>query len=158
MLNFLPPQLIVTILSATPIIELNGSIPYGLISGLNAWEAIFWSLLGNTLIAAALLLLIKQVIDFTFKHIPILHRTIERRLHKFNRRFQKPIQVLGPIFITIFILVPFPASGTYSSILLADLFEIKFWPSLLSIFIGNLLYAFLITGGFELIVKSFGIA
>ncbi|MDE5413277.1 small multi-drug export protein [Alkalihalobacterium chitinilyticum] len=60
-LSFLPPEAIIVIISALPIIELRGGLPAGAFLDLSFQSALVYSILGNLLPIAPILLLFRPI-------------------------------------------------------------------------------------------------
>ena len=60
----MPPQLAVMLVSMLPIVELQGGIPACADSGTSAFQAIFFSVLGNIIPIPFILLFIRKIFDW----------------------------------------------------------------------------------------------
>ena len=63
-LGFLPPQLLVTLVSMLPLIELRGGIPLARLLMLPLWQALLFSAIGNILPIPFILFFIEKIFDW----------------------------------------------------------------------------------------------
>ena len=122
--------------SMIPIIELRGAIPMGTAFGLNPWLNYVISVIGNMLPVPIILLFVKAVLDW-MKKVKWLSRIalwVEAKANKNKGKIEK-YAYLG---LFIFVAVPLPGTGAWTGSLIAALMKMKFWKSLLFVFLGVL--------------------
>lgn len=138
-LSFLPPEAIIVIISALPIIELRGGLPAGALLGLSFESALVYSILGNLLPIAPILLLFRPIskwlVRFNF-YDRFYHWLYSRTMSKSYK-----LEKYGAFGLVLFTAVPFPTTGAYSACLAAILFFIPFRVAFLSISVGVLVSA-----------------
>lgn len=144
-LNSLPEEWIVMLISCFPILELRGALPVGMtVFDMSFWEAYIYSVLGNMLPVIPLLLLFQPLSTFMLRY-----RWYEKCYHWLYRRTMDKsranIEKYGAIGLAIFVAVPIPTTGAWTASIAACLFNLRFSYALISIFIGVLL-AGMITG------------
>jgi uncharacterized membrane protein len=132
--GFLPPELIVVLISALPIVELRVGIPAAHQLGLSYWEALLYGIGGNLLPILPILLLFQPVSKW------FLRFTLYKRFYDwlYNRTMKKSdkVEKFGAIGLILFTAVPLPTTGAYSASLAAILFFIPFRYAFLAIAAG----------------------
>ena len=80
-LGFLPPQLLVTLVSMLPLIELRGGIPLARLLMLPLWQALLFSAIGNILPIPFILFFIEKIFDWLrpTKHFGGIVKKLEAR-------------------------------------------------------------------------------
>lgn len=140
----LNPVVILLIISALPIIELRGAIPVGIFAFGMPWpQVVILSIIGNMLPIPLLLLLL----DTAFA---ILERfkwgkRFTTWLYARTRRKGKVIERYQAVGLTVFVGIPLPGTGGWTGSLAAKIFGIRFWNSLLYIFLGVVIAAIIVT-------------
>lgn len=146
------PHICTIIMSMLPIIEVRGTIPFSLsyeiwTNPLSEIESIIFCCLGSTIATALLLYFIPKILTY-IKRKSILYKSLEHKLLNAKKQSNK-LNKLNPIkkyiYIGIFTFLPIPLTGYYTSSLIATSINMKFIPTLISISIGNLGCALLIT-------------
>jgi len=140
----LDPVLILLLISAFPIIELRGAIPVGIFLFGMPWpKVVLLSIIGNMLPIPFLLLLL----DTAFS---ILERfkwgkRFTTWLYARTRRKGKVIERYQAIGLAVFVGIPLPGTGAWTGALAAKIFGIRFWNSMLYIFLGVVMAAAIVT-------------
>ena len=140
----LDPVVILLIISALPIIELRGAIPVGIFLFGMPWPKVaIISIIGNMLPIPFLLLLLD-------KAFAILERfkwgkRFTTWLYARTRRKGKVIERFQAIGLTVFVGIPLPGTGGWTGSLAAKIFGIRFWNSMLYIFLGVVIAAIIVT-------------
>ena len=122
--------------SMIPIIELRGAIPMGTAFGLNPWLNYLISVVGNMLPVPIILLFVRIVLDWMkkVKGLSKIAIWVEAKAEKNKGKIEK-YAYLG---LFIFVAVPLPGTGAWTGSLIAALMRMKFWKSLLFVFLGVL--------------------
>ena len=153
----LPGELYVFVISMLPIIELRGSIPVGAAIGLPFYTNYFLSILGNMLPVPFILLFIPKILDFLsrFKIFQPMVRRLKEKAEKKKSRVlvdgeaavgDRPrMSKKGFFALAIFVAIPLPGTGAWTGSLVASLFRLPKWCSLLAILIGVLLSGIIMT-------------
>ncbi|MFS0639124.1 small multi-drug export protein [Mesobacillus foraminis] len=140
--DFLPPEVIVVILSALPIIELRGGLPAGTFLGLSFQSALFFSVLGNLLPIFPILFLFQPISTWMMRF------SAYERVHNwlYERTMSKSSQVkkYGALGLILFTAVPLPTTGAYSACLASIIFGIPIRWAFISISIGVLIASIVI--------------
>lgn len=136
-LDFLPPEMVVLLCSALPIIELRGGMPLGTVLGLSFKDAYMYSLLGNIIPIAPILLLFAPFSKWALKY------SFYERLYGWlgDRAETKgdKVKKYGPIGLILFTAVPLPTTGAFTACAVAVFFFIPFRQAFVSISIGVLI-------------------
>jgi len=139
------------ILSAFPISELRGGIPYAIISGLHPVLAYIFGVLGNFLAIPICFFFLdnlhKYFLKFNFykKSFDIY---IERNGKKLEKHIGTKWEFLG---LLMFTGIPLPMTGAWTATILAWFFGLKRMKSYLAISLGILIAGILVT------LASFGV-
>lgn len=136
-LSFLPTELIVVVISAVPIIELRGGIPFAFMAGLSFPEALFYSILGNLLPVIPILILFRPLSSFLMRFS--LYKSFFDWLYKRTMTKSKNVEKYGALGLILFTAVPLPTTGAWTAGLLAILFFIPFRAAFIAIFTGVLI-------------------
>lgn len=140
----LSKELITVILSMLPIAELRLSIPVAItVLHLPWYEAFGLGILGN-LIPVPFLLLFFDGVSKLVQRIPIGKRFIDWLLKR-TARHSGSILKYEFVGLAIFVAIPLPLTGAWTASLLAYILGLKFWPSFLSICLGVVGAAIIVT-------------
>jgi len=138
------PEGIVIIIAALPIFELRGAIPVGMFLFKFSWvKAVLLSVGGN-------LIPIPFVLLFWFKLMEKIHSTklgfkMTDWMYRRTKRNGKLIERYKAAGLAIFVGIPLPGTGAWTGALAAEIFGLKFWKSLLYIYLGVLMAAVIVT-------------
>ena len=135
-------ELVVIAVSALPIVELRGAIPFamGVIPSAVYPQNLSWhyalplAIAGN-LIPVPFLLLFFGAISKRLSRLGIYKRWLHW-LEGRTRRRGKVVERYKRIGLALFVAIPFPITGAWTGSLAATIFGIKFRHALLAIFIG----------------------
>lgn len=143
----LPPELAVVLLSITPITEVRLSIPFAMqVYGFNPYQAMFWSVLGDIIPAALLVYYLGPVSRFFIKRYRIARRFFIWLFSQTRQKFPEDYSTLGKIALMIFVASPLPGAGAWSGAIAAWLFDMKKTEALVFILLGVILSALAVTG------------
>jgi len=137
--SWLPAELGTVVLGMTPLIELQGAIPFGYAAGLPLSLAFLFGELGNIVPILAIYALGARWIAWTEKNQGFLHKithwVVERSRHKAHGKFERA----HLLALTVFVALPFPGAGTITGSLAAFLFGIPFREAFPYVLAGNIL-------------------
>jgi uncharacterized membrane protein len=126
------------------VIELRGAIPVGMFLFKFSWlKAALLSVAGNMIPIPFVLLFWESIVVLAQKN-----RRTKRFvdwLYKRTKSKSKAIEEYEAIGLAIFVGIPLPGTGAWTGAFAANIFGLKFWKSLLYIFIGVLLAAIAVT-------------
>lgn len=133
----LPKELIITIISMLPILELRGGLVAASLLGVPMWRALFFCILGNIIPIPFILLFIEKVLEWM--------KTVERfKLRKFalwleaRATGKKSQQIRKYEFIgtLLFVGIPLPGTGAWTGSLIVSLLHVKRKKACLAILLG----------------------
>ncbi len=134
----------VFLIAMIPIFELRGAIPIGMLKyELPLWKVIPIALVGNMFPIFFILLFFNFVTKLFFK-VPFLKKILEAIFAR-TRRKTEVIQKYEEIGLMLFVAIPLPITGAWTGSLAAYLFGLKFWKSILFIFLGVCIAAVVVT-------------
>ena len=118
-------EIILTLLmSAVPVIELRGGIPYGIASGLEWWEAYPAAVIGNLLPVPFIMLGVRWVFSWLRKLSPWFEHLISKMEEKAakNSKMIEKYELLG---LFILVAIPLPGTGAWTGALVAAMLEMR---------------------------------
>jgi len=138
------PWMIVVLISMLPIVELRGAIPVAILLFKMPWpEAVLLSVMGNMVPIPLILLCMDGFFRLISKSR--LGKRFTDWLFARTRRKGKSIEKYEAWGLAIFVGIPLPGTGAWTGAFAANIFGIRFWRSLLFIFIGVLMAACVVT-------------
>lgn len=123
--------LLTLLISAVPVIELRGGIPYGIAKDLDPWLVFAASVIGNMLPVPFILLFIRKILHW-MKRYPRLGKIackLEARAAKKSAGVRKS-ELVG---LCILVAIPLPGTGAWTGALVAALLDMKRSKAMLSI-------------------------
>lgn len=140
----LSPKILILLLGAMPVTELRAAIPIGILILKQSVKAVFFfSVLGNILPIAPVYFLLDPVskrlsntrcmrrfFDWIFKRAKAHAEIVER------------YEALG---LMLFVAVPLPGTGAWTGTIIASLLRMRFIPSFLSVSLGVIIAAIIVT-------------
>lgn len=139
-----PDEIKVFLIAMIPIFELRGAIPIGMLKyELPLWKVIPIALAGNMFPIFFILLFFDIITKICFK-VPFLKKILEAIFAR-TRKKTEVIQKYEEIGLMLFVAIPLPITGAWTGSLAAYLFGLKFWKSILFIFLGVCIAAVVVT-------------
>lgn len=120
----------VGLLTLIPWVELRGSIPYGIASGINPLLVLIIAIIINTILFFPMYIGLSMFYKY-IAHWGIAKKVIEKAKEK-SRKYEK-YETLG---VMLFVAIPLPGSGVYMGTLISWLLGLRWEKALLSIFLG----------------------
>lgn len=132
------------IMSAVPVIELRGGIPYGIALGLEWWEAYPAAVIGNMLPVPFIILGVRWVFSWMRKISPWFERLVSKLEAKAakNAAMVEKYEMLG---LCILVAIPLPGTGAWTGALVAAMLEMRMSRALPMIFLGVLIAGAVVT-------------
>lgn len=124
-------------ISALPLIEIRGSIPYSQAMDMPYLPSIIVAIIGNMLPIPIVYFVVNKILIITceIKFIGKISKYILDKGHKASIKLNSSNKSIY-LAILLFVAIPFPGTGAYSAILASSILELDFKKSLLSIFLG----------------------
>ena len=138
-------ELCVFFCSMLPIIELRGAIPLGAALGLPWWQNYLIAVAGNMLPIPIILLFVKSVLNWMAKCRVKLFNKIANKMFEKAEKNREKIEKYAFWGLTLFVAIPLPATGAWTGTLVAALFDMKFWKSILAALIGVMIAGVVMT-------------
>lgn len=138
-------RVILTFLMAmVPVIELRGSIPFGVGGGVPLWLAIFVSIAGNLLPVPFIILFIRRIFDWMRKvssKLDGLVTRLERRAEKKSETVQR-YAFWG---LVILVAIPLPGTGAWTGALVAAMLKMRLQKAVPAIALGVVIAAVVVS-------------
>ncbi|MCC7572411.1 MAG: small multi-drug export protein [Candidatus Methanofastidiosum sp.] len=137
------PYLYVFLISIVPWLELRGSIPFGIIMGLDVTRVLLISLMGGILVIPVLFVALDHIFPIVrrIKIIDRLYLIWESRVHRKYEKYSD-WEMIG---LMIFVAIPLPGTGVYSGTFLAYLLGLNRKWSFVVISLGALIAGILVS-------------
>ncbi len=140
----IPKELIVTIVSMLPIVELRGAIPVGIVTlGLPWWSAYGWAVVGN-LIPVVPLLLFLGALSRAMSRAKGSSRVLPWLLERTRSR-SRIVEQYESLGLMLFVAIPLPVTGAWTGSLAAFLFGLRFRRALPAIALGVVIAGVVVT-------------
>jgi len=104
-------------LTLLPVLELRGSIPYGIFKTDLHWSIVFIICIIANIMVAPLSYFIYDKIIHIFLKIKVIDKYWNIYIEKTRKNIKKYVDKYGEIGLAIFIGIPLPGSGVYSGVL-----------------------------------------
>jgi len=142
-LSGLPAEWTTFLVAALPIAEVRGAIPVGIALKLSYPQAILWSVLGNMLPVAPLLLFLKPVSE-RLRRFPLWRRFFEWLFDRAKKKggLVERYEALG---LALFVAIPLPLTGAWTGCAVASLFKLPFRLAFPAVLAGVVAAAFLVS-------------
>lgn len=143
-LSFMPDWLQLLIISAIPIIELRGAIPWGIFMlHMPPVEVFFLCWLGSIVPAPFILLLIQKILGWMrrSRHFAGLAHWLDKKALKGSKKIAR-YKFWG---LTIFVAIPLPGTGVWTGCLAASFLEMDFKQAMLSVILGSAIAGVVVT-------------
>jgi uncharacterized membrane protein len=145
-LEFLPPEIIIIVISALPILELRGGLPLAYIHyDFSLLKSILLSVCGNLLPLIPILLLFHPLSKWLmrFRGYKKMYNWLYHRTLKKGNNVEK----YGALGLLLFTALPLPTTGAYSACVAAAIFGIRFRYAFLAISLGVICAAIIVSLG-----------
>lgn len=137
------PEIVVMILSALPISEVRGGIPYGLIVGLPLWKVLALAMPANVLSVVPVILFFNWAAE-RLAEAPLLGRVLGHMLKK-ARSKEEIVNKYGVWAVTLFVAIPLPFTGAWTGATVAAVFGMSFWRAVGCMIVGVIIASTIVT-------------
>lgn len=145
LLQGLPEELIVMIISAIPVIEVRGAIPVGMtLFRMPPVYTALISVFASMLPVPVILLAITKVLAY-LKTTRLFHKFAVRLENRSQSKKAESIRKYGALGLIIFVGIPLPGTGVWTGSLIAALLGIKFRWAFLAVLAGDIIAAIIVT-------------
>lgn len=140
-LDALPLEWMVLIMSCFPVVELRGSIPFAMASGMSFWQAFTLGVIGNMLPVLPLLILFRPLSDMLLRYS--WYRAFYEWLYHRAMRKSKNVERFGAFGLILFTAIPLPTTGAWTACIAASFLGIRMLYAFLAIFTGVVIAGFI---------------
>ena len=130
----LPPIVVVALLAMAPVSEVRGGIPAGFFFQLPLWQILIVAIPCNVLAVIPVMLWFEPLYEY-FKDKPVIGR-FWQWIHKRARKREDLVKKYGVLALTLFVALPLPITGAWTGSIMASIFNLGFWRSLLCVTLG----------------------
>lgn len=134
----------VFLIAMIPIFELRGAIPIGIIGYKLPFIKVFFIAIAGNMVPIFFILLLFDWVTKLFFKVPVLRKLLEA-IFKRTRSKSQIIEQYEEVGLMLFVAIPLPITGAWTGSLAAYLMGLKFWKSILFIFLGVLCAAVVVT-------------
>ena len=129
------------LLSMVPIIELRGSVPWAIASGVNPFLALFICIIGNILPVPFIYLFARKILEWgqDKKIIGKFFKFCLKKGNKAGKKLEKNTGIGIFIAIMLFVGIPVPGTGAWTGTLGASILNLKFKDTIIAVSLGVLL-------------------
>ncbi|MEO0082234.1 MAG: small multi-drug export protein [candidate division WOR-3 bacterium] len=138
------PELVVMAIATVPIVELRGAVPVGInLLGLPWYRAVLFAVLGNMLPILLVLFLLERLAAW-LSRIQAFARFFEWLFAR-TRRKSRLVERYEFWGLAVFVGIPLPMTGAWTGAVAAVIMGVPYWRALLSILLGVLMAAAVVT-------------
>ncbi|MBU1121754.1 MAG: small multi-drug export protein [Candidatus Omnitrophica bacterium] len=136
-------ELLVFLVSASPVVELRGAIPIGVAKGMAIGKIFVFALLGNLLPICPLLLFFRWGLA-RLERIKIIDKIFKWWFKRVEKK-SKIVEKYGFWGLVFFVSIPCPGTGAWTGSVAATLFNFRIRKAILAISLGVLLAGIFVT-------------
>ena len=138
-------KILLTLLWAmVPVVELRGAIPIGMGMGLELWQSVAISIVGNMIPVPFIILFIRQIFKWMRKVNKTFARIVDKMEEKANKHRDK-VTRYGFWGLFILVAIPLPGTGAWTGALVAAIMELRMKTALPAIFAGVVAAAIIVS-------------
>lgn len=141
-------------LSMMPVGELRAGLPYGIMCGLDPWEAYITAVIGNMLPIPFVLLLLNYIMEWMKKQKNFLG-DIADWLEKKAYRNSGPIEKYKAMGLLVLVAIPLPGTGAWTGSLVAVVLGVKNRKAFPIIFLGVIIAGLIMMFASLVLKKAF---
>ena len=132
------------LISMVPVIELRGAIPYGIARGLEYWQAIPVSIIGNLVPVPFIIIFIKKIFAWLRTKSAWLNGLVTKLENRALSK-QETVQKYAFWGLFLFVAIPLPGTGAWTGALIAAMMDMKTKDAFPAIALGVLTAGAIIT-------------
>lgn len=149
-MNLLIKYLTVLGMAALPIVELRGSVPWGVANDLPLLPVLCVSIIGNMLPVPIIILFLRKVLTW-MKNKSTWLRTIAEKIESRGRLKGDILVKYETLGLFILVAIPLPGTGAWTGSLVAAMFDLRMKNALPAIFFG------VVAAGIIMTLLSYGV-
>ncbi|MFC1571328.1 COG2426 family protein [Candidatus Margulisiibacteriota bacterium] len=154
LLKSLPKELIILIISATPVIEVRGAVPIGIVGlHLEPIKVVVLAILGSILPIIPILWFL-NTLTVRLRKIEVFDRFFEWLFAR-TRKKGKIIEEFELVGLTLFVAIPFPGTGVWTGCVAAYLLGLPLIPTFICATIGTTIASFIMWAASAGIINFF---
>lgn len=138
-LSFLPPEMVVFLLAAAPVLEVRASIPLGILYYGLPWETVFAVSAFGNLVVVPFIWWFLSPLERLLRRSARLDRLITRLFERTRRRSRRHVETYQEIALVLIVAVPLPGTGVWTGALVAYLFGLPYRKSFAFVALGVVL-------------------
>src|SRR6056297_3038016 len=139
-------EIITFFLAMTPINELRGTIPIGiLIYNLKPGLVFFLAVLGNIVPAFFLFWFWKKGARFLMDKSQFFNKIFNWLFKRTRKRFYKKYTIYGDLLLILIVAIPLPFTGAWTGSLVSYIFGTSYWKSVSLISMGVVIAGIVVT-------------
>ncbi len=151
-MSLLLKYLIVFGVSMVPLIELRGAVPIGTGMGIPWLPTLVVSIIGNCLPIPVILFFVKAVLKWMRGCSIKLFSKVSNWVYQKAEKNRPKIEKYAIFGLYVFVAIPLPGTGAWTGALVAALFDMPKWKSVVSICVGVVTAGIIMTVGSQLVV------
>lgn len=132
------------IISMVPVIELRGAIPIAAAQGMNPWEAMVISIIGNMIPVPFIIIFIRSIFNWMRGKSERLNNWVTKMENKASLKAEK-VQKYEKMGLCIFVAIPLPGTGAWTGALIAAMLDMRLRSAVPMIFLGVCIAGLIIT-------------
>jgi len=145
-LSVLPPEVVVVVFAASPVLELRGAIPLAVgFYGMSPLHAFALGVFGNLLPVLPLLFLLGRVSNFLAYRYRVFERSFSWLFERTRERVEDRYKKYGAVALVPIVALPLPGTGAWTGCAAAFVFGIEHRYSVPAIALGVLLSGVIVT-------------
>lgn len=134
---YLPSELIVFLISMTPVSELRGAIPLALtLYHLPWWKAFLISVIGNILIILPVIIFLEKSSELLMRKSKVLNSFFNWLFERTRKKISKSYDKYRNLALLIFVAIPLPMTGAWTGSVAAYLLGLSKKEALIYIGLG----------------------
>lgn len=152
LLAFVPPEAAVFLVATTPVLELRGAIPLGVVYySMSPLEAFAWAFAGNLVPVVLLLYLLEPVSLFLRRRSKLFDRFFSWLFSRTRNRVEDRYRRYGALALVPLVAVPLPVTGAWTACAAAFVFGVPrryAFPAIAAgVFAAGIVVTSAVTGG-----------
>ncbi len=138
------------IMAMTPVVELRGAIPFGVIGGLTIWESFAISVIGNMVPVPIIIIFVRKVFEWLRTKSERLNAMVTKLENKADQK-KDIVEKWEALGLAILVAIPLPGTGAWTGALVAAMMDMRLKKALPAITLG------VIVAGIIVSILTFGV-